>query len=175
MNNAFNPNVIAEQHECHREAASARSSRRVVSSANGQSIHPSEPRDRNRYARDFVAPCNLGTKRKGWPYPSLGCQSKVSAGPVLNPDGRACAAYRDPLCLKTQLLRATEIAVLTVDQPEIRAQAAVTKSEFMTPDGEMVVVVTSLAVTQVRPIAGPEVAHVRSIWRAFHCAMSEPK
>jgi hypothetical protein len=95
---------------------------------------------------------------------------------VLNPDGRACAAYRDPLCLKkTQLLRVTEIAVLTVDQPEIRAQATVTKSEFMTPHGEMVFVVTSLEVTQVRPIAGPEVAHVRSIWRAFHCAMSEPK
>jgi hypothetical protein len=94
---------------------------------------------------------------------------------VLNPDGRACAAYRDPLCLKkTQLLRATEIAVLTVDQPEIRAQSAVTKSEFMTPDGEMVFVVTSLA-AQVRSIAGPEVAHVRSIWRVFHCAMSEPK
>jgi hypothetical protein len=61
-----------------------------------------------------------------------------------------------------------------VDQPEIRAQTAITKPKFMTPNDEMVVV-SSLAVNQVRPIAGPEVAHVRSIWRAFHCAMSEPK
>ncbi len=72
------------------------------------------------------------------------------------------------------MLQETDIAVLMVDLPEHGLKAGDVGTvvlvhglqgyevEFMTLDGETVAV-ASLPANQVRPIAGREVAHVRSI------------